>query len=312
MAALAPDSRPRSSMTRLDITAALQGMRTTEAVLEAFPRLASYNVRKMLKRGDIRLNGVRIRKDFETAAGDIVEIYLPPEIQETPRLEICYEDRNVIVINKMPGIPVRDPEGGPDLVSMIREHMESRDEYIEELGCIPVPLDLLDEYTGGLTLVAKNADAYDTLREAARQRGIRHIYQAIVRGEPPEETGELQHFYLREGPKEHVLSTRPPGAVAIYTRYHLLRTNGEFSLLELEPVTGVRDQVRIHLLAVGYPVVGDPVYGDARLNRRMGLRYQALWSTELAFATGANSFLEYLNGQWVRTDDIRFPLVNVG
>ena len=133
-----------------------------------------------------------------------------------------------------------------------------------------------------------------------------------MRGQPPKEVGEFQHFYLRDGQKEHVLDSRPPGAVAMYTRYQLLRTNGEFSLLELEPVTGVRDQVRIHLLAVGYPVVGDPVYGDPRLNKRMGLRYQALWSTELAFATGSNNFLEYLNGQWVRTDDIRFPVVNIG
>lgn len=300
-------------MTRLDITDELQGLKTTEAVLKAFPRLAPYNLRKMLKQGDIRLNGVRIRKDFETAAGDIVEVYLPPEIQETPRLEICYEDRNIIVINKMPGIPVRDDSGGrEDLVSMIRAHMENKDEYIEELGCIPVPLDLLDEFTGGLTLVAKNSDAYDTLREASRQRRIRHVYQAIVRGEPEEEMGEFQHFYLREGPREHVLANRPPGAVPMYTRYHLLSTNGEFSLLELEPVTGVRNQVRIHLFAVGYPVVGDPVYGDPRLNKRMGLRYQALWSTELAFSTGTNNFLEYLNGHWVRTDDIHFPLVNIG
>ncbi|MBD5559548.1 MAG: RluA family pseudouridine synthase [Clostridia bacterium] len=299
-------------MTRLEITKDLEGMRTTEAVVRAFPGLAAYNLKKMLRQGDIRLNGVRIRKDFETAAGDIVEIYLPDAIRETPRLEICYEDRNIIVINKMPGIPVRDADGREDLCSMVRMHMENKDEYIEELGCIPVPLDVLDEYTGGLTLVAKNSDAYDSLHEAGRQRRIRHVYQAIVRGEPPRESGEFQHFYLREGQREHVLTNRPPGAVPMYTRYHLLTTSGEFSLLELEPVTGLRDQVRIHLLAVGYPVVGDPVYGDLRLNRRLGLRYQALWSTEMAFSTGSNNILEYLNGQWVRTDDIHFPLVNIG
>lgn len=299
-------------MTRLDVTSEMEGLRTTEAVLRFFPQLAAFNLRKMLKQGDIRLNGARIRKDFETAAGDIIEIYLPPEVQETPRLEICYEDRNIIVINKMPGIVVRDPVGGADLIGMVREHMENKEEYIEELGCIPVALDMLDEFTGGLTLIAKNSDAYDCLREAGRQRRIRHIYQAIVKGQPPEELGEFQHFYLREGPKERVLPNRPPGAVAMYTRYHLLQTNGEFSLLELEPVTGVRDQARIHLLAVGLPVLGDPVYGDLRLNRRLGLRYQALWSTEMTFSTGSNNFLEYLNGHWVRTDDIRFPLVNIG
>lgn len=299
-------------MTRLDITPQLAGLKTTAAVLRAFPRLAPYNLKKMLRQGEIRLNGMRIKKDFETAAGDIIEIYLPPEIREIPRLEVCYEDRNLLVINKTQDIPVRNDEGRPNLLSMVRDHMLGRNEYMEELGAVPFALDMLDEHTGGLTLVAKNADAYDCLHEAGRQRRIRHIYQAIISGCPEKETGEFEHFYFRDTQHEQVLSHRPQGAVPMYTRYHVLQSNGEYSLLELEPVTNIPNQVRIHLLAVDYPIVGDPVYGDARLNKRMGLRYQALWSTEISFSMGSGNFLEYLNGQRVATDDIRFPLVNLG
>lgn len=299
-------------MTRLDITPQLEGLSTTAAVLKAFPRLAPYNLKKMLRQGDIRLNGMRIKKDFETAAGDIVEIYLPPEIRETPRLEVCYEDRNLIVVNKTQDVPVRNDEGRPNLLGMVRDHMIGQQEYMEELGAVPFALDMLDEHTGGLTMVAKNADAYDCLFEAGRQRRIRHLYQAIISGCPEKDAGEFEHFYLRDGQREHVLPNRPQGAVPMYTRYHVLRSNGEYSLLELEPVTNLYNQVRIHLAAVGLPVVGDPVYGDPRLNKRMGLRYQALWSTEISFSMGSANFLEYLNGQRVRTDDIRFPLVNLG
>lgn len=299
-------------MVRLDVTSEMEGMATTQAVLHYYPRLSSYNLKKMLRQGDIRLNGARIKKDFETAEGDIIEIYLPDELKEIPQLRISYEDRNIIVINKQPGLPVNEPEADRTVLSLIRDHMEDSDEYIEELGCIPFALDLLDTYTGGLTLVAKNSDSFDYLREAGRQRRIRHIYQAIVNGCPEADVGEFQHFLLRDGQKMRVLKTKPQGAVPMFTRYRVLRSNGEYTLLELEPVTEVVDQVRIQLEAAGYPVVGDPVYGDLRENKRMGIRYQALWSTEIAFATGVNNLLEYLNGKCVRTDDILFPLVNIG
>lgn len=299
-------------MVRLDVTSELEGMKTTEAVLHYYPRLSAYNLKKMLRQGDIRLNGARIKKDFETAEGDMIEIYLPEELKEVPQLDISYEDRNIIVVNKQPGLAVNEPEAPRTVLTLIRDHMEDADEYIEELGCIPFALDYLDTYTGGLTLVAKNGDAFDYLREASRQRRIRHIYQAIVCGCPQNDTGEFQHFYFKEGQKIRVLKHKPQGAVPMFTRYRVLRSNGEYTLLELEPVTDIVDQVRIQLEAAGYPVIGDPLYGNARENKRLGVRYQALWSTEIAFATGVNNILEYLNGKCVRTNDIMFPLVNIG
>lgn len=190
--------------------------------------------------------------------------------------------------------------------------MEEADEYIEELGCIPFALDRLDTYTGGLMLAAKNSDAYDCLREATRQRRVRHIYQAIVLGRPESDAGDFQHFYLREGQKTRVLKVKPQGAAPMFTRYRVLRSNGEYTLLELEPVTDITDQVRIQLEASGFPIIGDQEYGDPRENKRLGVRYQALWSTEIAFATGARNMLEYLNGKCVRAHDVMFPLVNIG
>lgn len=300
-------------MVRLDVTSDLAGIRTTEAVLRALPQLAGYNLKKMLRSGAIRLNGSRIRKDFETAGGDIIEVYMPDELRGQPDFKICYEDRNIIILNKNPGAIIRaeadDPR--PDLYGLVRQYMIDENEYIEELGCIPFALDSFDPNTGGLTVFAKNAEAFDYLRMAARQRRIRRVFQAIVAGRPPQDAGELQDFYARDERRERIASEKMQGSVPIYTRYKVLQSSGTYSLVEIEPVTGFLNQERIHLHAAGFPIIGDPIYGDQKLNKRTGLRYQALWSTEVDFATGVNNILEYLNGRCVRTKDIFFPLINL-
>lgn len=300
-------------MERLDVTAELSGRSTTQAVLRALPVLAGYNLKKMLKAGDIRLNGARIRKDFETAVGDIIEVYMPEELRGEPEFDICYEDRNILILNKRPGVQIRDDsgQGRQDLISVVRQYMMDEGEYIEELGCIPFALDSFDAYTGGLTMFAKNAEAFDYLRLAARQRRIKRVFQAIVSGQPAQSVGEFQHFYARENHRERVSTSNMQGAMPIYTRYKVLQSSGTYSLVEVEPVTGLVNQERLHLQAAGFPILGDPVYGDPRLNRKTGIRYQALWSTQIGFATGVNNILEYLNGRCVRTQDILFPLVNL-
>ena len=83
-------------MVRLDVTENLSGISTTQAVVTALPALSGYNLKKMLRGGDIRLNGARIRKDYETAVGDIIEVYLPEELQGAPELDVVYEDRNIL------------------------------------------------------------------------------------------------------------------------------------------------------------------------------------------------------------------------
>lgn len=300
-------------MVRLEVKEDLSGMSTTQAVVKALPVLADYNLKRMLRNGDIRLNGMRIRKDFETAEGDIIEVYLPEDLRGEPEFDICYEDRNILILNKRPGSVIRAEAGSgiKDLLSLVRQYMIDEEEYIEELGCIPFALDDFDVNTGGLTMFAKNAESFDYLRLAARQRRIRRVFQAIVSGKPDHDSGEFQHFYTRDSHRERVASTKMQGAVPIYTRYKVLSSSGTYSLLEVEPVTGIVNQERVHLGAAGYPILGDPIYGDLKLNKKTGIRYQALWSTEIGFATGVNNILEYLNGRCVRTHDIFFPLVNL-
>ncbi len=297
-------------MIRLEITAGQRGYSVTQSVAELLPELRQYNLKKMIKRGDIKLNGSLIKRDFEVEDGDVVEVYMPMEFEIAPVMDICYEDKNIMVVNKLPGMTVSGQQ--PDLMSSVINHMKDRGEYYEDTGNIPFPCYKLDIFTGGLVLFAKNGDMFEGLREAFHQRRIKRIFKAIIKGCPPEKEGHFQHFYAKDGKdKYRVADGKISGAVPICTRYRVLRTNGKYSLVEIEPVTQYMNQERAHMEAVGYPILGDNTYGDTRLNKKMGIRYQALWATEIEFVTGTGNMLEYLNGKVIYTEDVNFPLVSM-
>ncbi|MEG2958041.1 MAG: RluA family pseudouridine synthase, partial [Christensenellaceae bacterium] len=71
------------------------------------------------------------------------------------------------------------------------------------------------------------------------------------------------------------------------------------------------NQERAHMEAAGFPILGDAIYGEPKLNKKLGIKYQALWATKIEFTTGVNNVLEYLNGKQVRTRDVNFPIVNL-
>jgi 23S rRNA-/tRNA-specific pseudouridylate synthase len=301
-------------MIRLEAAPEFDGLKTTECIANMVPELGKYNLKRMLRNGDIRLNGSRIGKNFAVTGGDIIEVYTPIEFERVPLLDICYEDRNMIVLNKQPGSVVAGNAGKdvPDMLSAVINYMRDTGEYSEEGGIIPFPCFKLDIFTGGLVIYAKNGDMFEVLREALRQRRIKRVFQAIVKGCPEQRVGEFRHFYVKDGKDKYRVANRKiKDAVPIYTKYRVLKTNGDFSLVEIEPVTQYMNQERAHIEAAGYPILGDMVYGDGRLNKRMGIRYQALWATAVEFTTGINNVLEYMNGKQVYTDDINFPLVNM-
>ncbi len=300
-------------MIKLEITQEHAGMRLSACVAENLPELASFNLKKMIKAGDIKLNGCLVKKDFEVEPGDIVEVYVPVEYERFPLLDIVYEDKNIIVLNKQPGTVVagRVDAKTPELMSMVINYMRDAGEYSEEAGYIPFMCYKLDLYTGGLVMFAKNAEYFEAIREAVRQRRLRRIFRAIVKGQPEYARGDLRHFYVKDNKDQYRVSTRKMGgSVPIYTRYEVVESNGIFSIVDIEPVTQYLNQERAHMEAAGYPILGDQVYGDGKINKKLGIQYQALWATKICFDTGVNNMLEYLNGSVIETDDTNFPLVN--
>ncbi len=299
-------------MIKLEIEKQQEGFKVTQCVEQSLPELQKLNLKKMMKSGDIKLNGSRIKKDFEVEDGDIIEVYVPVEYERFPLLDVVFEDENILVANKQPGtMVVGAPANRPELMSMVINYMRDKNEFSEESGCIPFACFKLDLYTGGLVMFAKNGEYFEALREAIRQRRIKRMFRAIVKGCPEHERGEFQHFYVKDKDgKYRVGNKKVQGAVPIYTRYHVVESNGIYSILDIEPVTQYMNQERAHMEAAGLPILGDGLYGDARINKKMGIKYQALWATKISFHTGVNNMLEYLNGSLIETEDIEFPLVN--
>ncbi|MEG0357203.1 MAG: RluA family pseudouridine synthase [Christensenellaceae bacterium] len=301
-------------MIKLEITQESDGYKVTQCVAAYLPELQSLNLKKMMRSGDIKLNGYRIKKDFAVEDGDVIEVYMPVEYERSATLDIVYEDKNLIILNKQPGTVVAGnvDENTPELMSMVINYLKGKQEYSEKSGCIPFACFKLDIFTGGLVMFAKNGDIFEFVREAIAQRRIKRTFEAIIKGRPDYDRGEFQHFYVKDSDEKYrVSNTKIRGAVPIYTKYNVLKSNDIYSFVEIEPVTQYVNQERAHMEAAGFPILGDAIYGEPKLNKKLGIKYQALWATKIEFTTGVNNVLEYLNGKQVRTRDVNFPIVNL-
>jgi RluA family pseudouridine synthase len=244
-----------------------------------------------------------------------VEVYLPPGAEPDPALDIAYEDANIMVINKQPGISVVEDkdDGKPTLQTLAVKYMQEKNLYFKETGNVPLACHRLDHNTGGLTVFSKSAEYFELITQAFAQRRISKFYKTIVVGKPPKDADELHGHLVKNASasKVRITDRLTKTALPIVTRYRLLKTNGDLSLLEVELVTGRTHQIRAHLASIGIPVLGDDKYGDRRANKRYGVRYQALWAVRLKFFTGRGNLLSYLDGKAIETDKINFPYVDI-
>lgn len=290
-------------MVSLTVPAGLNGKSILFCLGSMLPGIRASEAKRMLLSGSIKRNGVRIRQEQALFAGDVLDIYLPKGAKPYPLPEIAYADENLLVVNKHPGISVvRDREDGkPSLEQLLALNLG-----VELTAC-----HRLDHNTGGLVIFAKNRQAFDSVSNAIAQKEITKLYQVIVVGRPPAEEGELTGYLCKDEQSARVRIANCPSkdARTIVTRYRLVRTNGSLSFLVVQLVTGRTHQIRAHLAFIGVPVLGDDKYGDRAANKRYGVKYQALWATEIVFHT--KGMLAYLDGKTIRAERVCFPDVGL-
>ena len=303
-------------MKAFTITKNDAGQRLDRWLGKALPLLPAPLAQKYIRLKRVKVNGKGSQRDYRLQVGDLLELYINDEFFDsptednaflsvfTPQLDIIYEDENIIVCNKRPGLLCHPDEHEyvSTLITHIQAYLYQKKEWSPrwENAFTPALCNRIDRNTGGLVIAAKTAQALRILNDKIRDREIGKFYLAAVVGRmsPPE--GELKNFLLKdEGKKQVSVYKKPvPGGKSAVTRYRTLQVKGGYSLVECELLTGRTHQIRAQFAAAGHPLVGDGKYGRREENRKVERKGQALWSYKLVFdfPTDAGE-LEYLRGK---------------
>ena len=300
------------------------GQRLDKFLTKAFPNLPQAMMYKSIRKKDIKLNGKRCEISTRLQEGDRLTMYLKDEFFQTApkeydflkaplKLEIVYEDENLLLLDKKPGLIVHPDETYhfDSLIARVQHYLYQKGEYNPEAenAFAPALINRIDRNTGGIVMAAKNAETLRIMNQKVKDRELQKRYLCIVYGhmEQPEAllTGYLEK---NEAQNRVYISQKPsPGAKSIRTKYRVLEEKSKFSLLEVELLTGRTHQIRAHLAAVGHPLAGDGKYGTNAVNRETGFRFQALYSYKLKFTfTTPAGILEYLNGREATAKEVWF------
>jgi len=259
----------------------LGGLRLDQALARMFPQYSRNRLQAWLRSGHIRMDGARCEPRREVAGGEAVDIAPPrsphaamPAAQRMP-LKVVFEDRDLIVIDKPPGLVVHPGAGVPDhtLLNALLAHAP-------ELALVPRAgiVHRLDKDTSGLLVVARNVSAQAHLAEQLATRTVQRVYLALVHGDPPA-GGVIDAPVGRDARARTRMAVTRRGKDA-RTRYRVLERFGRAALLECRLETGRTHQIRVHFQHLRYPLVGEPVY---RRGTRHGLSFarQALHAAGL-------------------------------
>ena len=301
------------------------GQRLDRFVAKALPLLPPALMQKYIRLKRIKVNGKGSQRDVRLAEGDILQLYINDEFFDQPteenrflsifkpQLDIVYEDDNLLLVNKRPGLVVHadETEKVNTLVNHIQAYLYQKKEWNPkwENSFAPALCNRIDRNTGGIVIAAKNAEALRIINDKIRDHELRKSYLCVTIGRPKPAEGQVEGFLLKDEKKKEVSFYRRPvsGGKKAITFYKTLETRGQLSLVECELLTGRTHQIRVSMAELGHPLLGDGKYGNGQINRKYGETRQALYSYRLAFdfTTDAGA-LEYLRGKVFIVSDIPF------
>lgn len=279
-------------MRKLIVDKKFNNKKLTNFLIESFNGLSINTVYKALRKKDILVNGVRVKDNVTLFSGDSVTIYIADNyLFKQVKLEIVYEDDNIIVVNKPSGIEVVD--GGCETLTTILEKQNQ---------CPVFPCHRLDRNTSGLVLFAKNEESLNILLKKFKNKEISKFYKCKVYGIPKKASTTLEAYLFKNNKKSFVYVYDKPrtGAVKIITSYKILKTDVKqnVSTLEVELHTGKTHQIRAHLSHIGHPIIGDGKYGKNEINKKFNKNTQELFAYKLIFDFKTDAgILNYLNGK---------------
>ena len=275
-----------------------KGVRLDSYITKKLNDLSRANIQRLIEDGNILVNSAKQKISYKLNSGDKIEITIPEpkKIDLKPqdiKVEIVYEDNDIIVVNKPKGLVVHPAVGNPD-GTLVNAIMNICKDSLSGIGgeVRPGIVHRLDKDTTGLLIVAKNDKAHINLSEQIKNREVKKIYIALVRGNIPENEATINMPIGRSTKDRKKMAVVKNGKEAV-THFKVIDRFKNYTLLEIKIDTGRTHQIRVHMAEIGYPVVGDMVYSNGK--NEFGVEGQMLHAKSLDFKhpiTGKNMHLE--------------------
>lgn len=292
------------------------GQRLDRWLAKTLPLLPAPLAQKYIRLKRVKVNGKGSGREVRLTAGDFIQLYINDEFFETPkeenaflsvfrpRLDLVYEDENLLLVDKKPGIVVHpdEQERVNTLITHIQAYLYQKKEWspYTERSFAPALCNRIDRNTGGIVIAAKNAESLRIMNQKIKDREIEKYYLCVVHGAMTPPVGTLEHVLVKDEEKKQVsvYHRAVPGGRTAVTHYRTLAVERGLSLLECRLVTGRTHQIRAQFAAAGHPLLGDGKYGRQKDNEDYGRRFQALYSYRLSFSFPTDAgLLEYLRGR---------------
>ncbi len=246
-----------------------QNIRLDKAIAILDNNLSRTMIQKLLNEKKVLVNKKEQKASYKTKIADIIQVeeIIPKEIEikaQNIPLNIIYEDKDIIVVNKEKGMVVHPANGNPD-GTLVNAIMNLCKGSLSGIGgeIRPGIVHRLDKDTSGLLIVAKNDKAHIELSNQIKNRKIVKKYIALVRGEVKENQATIDMPIGRSNKDRKKMAVTKDGKKAI-THFSVLKRYNGYTLLDIKIDTGRTHQIRVHLSEIGYPIVGDNVYSNGK------------------------------------------------
>lgn len=301
-------------MKELIITQNEGGQRIDKFLSKRFKTMPQSLIYKYLRTKRIKLNGKKASPNDFVSEGDTLTFYIAEEFFEDKaedlafthvkaKLDIVYEDDNVLIVDKPAGLLCHsdDNEGYNTLINHIKAYLMEKGEYTQGEAFAPALCNRIDRNTCGLVISAKTAEALRDMNKRIKMRYILKQYLAAVHGKPSPAEGTISGFIRKDSSANRVYVSsqkRNAGEKDAITKYKLIESKGDISLIQVDLVTGRTHQIRAHLSSVGHPLLGDGKYAVNKKDRQQGFCHQSLCAYRLKFLpSDTEDSLSYLEGK---------------
>ena len=255
----------------LNVDEAADGVRIDKFLSDTLTEYSRSFIQKIIKDELVLANDKHVKSNYKVAAGDVLNITVPecktPEIEpENIPLDIIYEDDDIIVVNKPKGMVVH-PAAGHYTGTLVNGLMHHCKDELSGINGVMRPgiVHRIDMDTTGVLIVCKNDKAHNAIAEQLKVHSITRKYYAIVHGVIKEDDGTVNAPIGRHPVDRKKMSINEKNGKEAVTHYHVLKRFRRFTYVECQLETGRTHQIRVHMASIGHPLLGDQVYGPAKV-----------------------------------------------